>query len=182
MQRNIWASSTKKDERNYIKSLDLNNIFDNKKFCATVKSLFSNKIKSTENIVLSENRKLIIGEEEVANIFNDFFVNIAPNLGIRTQHEFLNTINNLKDPIEIANCKCENHPSIILIKKHMEGANLGKSVTKEKSEKLVANLNIRKAVQSNDIPTRLVKESGYFFLKSRKASQKLLTLSRILQH
>ena len=109
-------------------------------------------------------------------------MNIAPNLGIRTQHEFLNTINNLKDPIEVANCKCENHPSIILIKKHMEGANLGKSVTKEKSEKLVANLNIRKAVQSNDIPTRLVKESGYFFLKSRKASQKLLTLSRILQH
>ena len=88
-----------------------------------MKSLFSNKIKSTENIVLSENRKLIKGEEEVANIFNDFFVNIAPNLGIRTQHEFLNTINNLKDPIEIANCKCENHPSIILIKKHMEGAN-----------------------------------------------------------
>ena len=74
---------------------------------------------------------------KVANIFNDFFVNIVSNLGKRTQHEFLNTTDNSQDPIEIAVCKYENHPSIILIKKHMEGANSSfvfETVTKEKTK------------------------------------------------
>ena len=39
-----------------------------------------------------ENGKLVRDEKEVANIFNDFFVNIALNLGINTEHEFLNLI------------------------------------------------------------------------------------------
>ena len=60
---------------------------------------------------------------KVANIFNDFFVNIVYNLGKRTQYEFLNTTDNSQDTIKNAVCKYENHPSIILIKKHMEGAN-----------------------------------------------------------
>ena len=51
----------------------------------------SNKIKSVENIVLSKNGVLIKDEEKLANIFNNIFVNIVPNLGIKTQHEFLNT-------------------------------------------------------------------------------------------
>ena len=95
-------------------------------------------------------------------------MNIVPNLGIKTQHEFLNTTDNSQDPIENAICKYENHPSIILIKKHMQGANSSfvfETVTKEKIEKLITNLNIRKAVQSNDIPTKLVKEFGYLFSK-----------------
>ena len=93
-QRNICVSLTRKAKRNYYESLDLNNICDNKKFWATVKPLFSNKIKSVENIVLSENGVLIKDEEEVANIFNNFFVNILPNLGIKTHHEFPNTSDN----------------------------------------------------------------------------------------
>ena len=95
-------------------------------------------------------------------------MNIVPNLGIKTQHEFLNTTDNSQEPIENAICKYENHPSIISIKKHMQGANSSfvfETVTKEKIEKLITNLNIRKAVQSNDIPTKLVKEFGHLFSK-----------------
>ena len=83
---------------------------------AIVKPLFSNKMKLTENIVLSENGKLIKDKEDVANKFNDFFVNIVPNLGIRTQHEFLNTTDNSQNPIENAINKYKNHPSITVIK------------------------------------------------------------------
>ena len=53
------------------------------------------------------------------------------------------------------------NPSIILLKKHMEGASSSfvfETATKEKIEKLVSNLNIRKAVQSNDVPTKLDKD------------------------
>ena len=36
---------------------------------------------------------------------------------------------------------------------------------KEKIGKLITNLNMRKAAQSNEIPTKLVKEFGYLFPK-----------------
>ena len=50
----------------------------------------------------------------------------------------------------------------------MQGVNSSfafETVTKEKIEKLITNLIIRKAVQSNDIAKKLVKEFGYFFSK-----------------
>ena len=95
-------------------------------------------------------------------------MNIVPNLGIKTQHEFLNITDKSQDPIDNAICKYENHPNIILIKKHMQGANSSfvfESVTKEKIENLITNLNTKKAVQSNDIPIKLVTKFGYLFLK-----------------
>ena len=61
-QRKICVSLTRKAKRNYYESLDLNDICDNKKFWATVKPLFSNKIKPIENIVLSENGVVIKDE------------------------------------------------------------------------------------------------------------------------
>ena len=45
-------------------------------------------------------------------------MNIVPNLGIKTQYEFVNTADNSQDPIENTICKYEKDPSIILIKKH----------------------------------------------------------------
>ena len=93
-------------------------------------------------------------------------MNIVLNLGNWTQHEFLNTIDNSQDQFQNAICKNENHLSIILIKKHMEGANSSfvfQTVTKEEIEKLVTNINVRKPVQSNAIPTKLVKEFAHIF-------------------
>ena len=46
------------------------------RFWATVNPLFSNKVKSAENILLSGNGKLIKDREQVANILNEFFLNI----------------------------------------------------------------------------------------------------------
>ena len=83
-QRNTCVSLTRKAKRNYYESFNLNNVCDDKKFWTTVKPLFSNKIKWAENIVSSEKGILIKDEVEVANIFKDFFVNIVPNLGIKT--------------------------------------------------------------------------------------------------
>ena len=47
-QRNICVSLIKKAKGNYYENLDIKDINDNKKFWATVKPLFSNKIKSAE--------------------------------------------------------------------------------------------------------------------------------------
>ena len=55
-QRNICVSLVKKPKGNYYENVDLKDINDNKKFWATVKPLFSNKIKSAENIFFRCNR------------------------------------------------------------------------------------------------------------------------------
>ena len=138
----------------------LDDINDNKKFWTTVKPLFCDKIKSVKNITLDENGKLGRDEKEFTNISNDFFVKIVPNLGINTKHDFLNTTNISHNPIEKAVYKYENHSSVIAIKKHIKGTNSSfsfQSVTKEKTAKLITNLDIKKVVQSMDIQTKLVK-------------------------
>ena len=56
-QRNLCISITRNAKRNYYKNLDLKDITDSKKFWATTKPLFSNKIKSTEYITPEENGK-----------------------------------------------------------------------------------------------------------------------------
>ena len=64
-------------------------MFVNKKFWATIKAFFSNEIKPSENIVLSENGKLIKDEEKVANMFNNVFLYIVPNLGWRVNSTWI---------------------------------------------------------------------------------------------
>ena len=54
------------------------------------------------NIRLDGNGKLLRDKKEVANIFYDFFVNAVLNLGINTEHDFLNTTNISHNQIENA--------------------------------------------------------------------------------
>ena len=51
-QRNICVSFVKKAKQNSYENLDFKGVNDSKKFWATVKPLFSNKINSAENIFL----------------------------------------------------------------------------------------------------------------------------------
>ena len=104
-QRNICVSLGKKAKRNYYENLDLKYINDNKKFWATVKPIFSNKIKSAENIYLDESGEVIRNEKEVANVFHKYFVNIVPNIvGITNSHDLLSDLDTTNDPTE-KNCK-----------------------------------------------------------------------------
>ena len=158
-QRNLCVSITRKAKRSYYENLDLKDITDSKKFWATVKPLFSNKIKSTEYITLEENGKIISNDKELARIFNEFFVNIVPNLGINTNHSFLINTDNEDDPIEKAIAKYKNHPCIISIKKFMENSDSSFSFQHVPKDKITKT----KVVQSNDIPTKLIKSFSGFF-------------------
>ena len=53
-QRSIDVSLVKKAVQNYWENVDLKDINDKKKFWATLKTLFANKIKSAENIFFVE--------------------------------------------------------------------------------------------------------------------------------
>ena len=98
--------------------------------------------------------------------FMIFFVNTVPNLGINTEHEFLNTTNISHNRIENAIYKYENHPSVIAIKNRTKNTNSSfsfQAVAEENTAKRITNLDNKKAVQSMDIPTKLVKEFGCLF-------------------
>ena len=53
-------------------------------------------------------------------IFNEFFVNIVPNLGINTNYSFLINTENETHPTETVIAKNKKHHSIISIKKFTE--------------------------------------------------------------
>ena len=108
---------------------------NSKKFRATVKPHFSNI--STECITLEENRKMISNYKELAWNFNEFFVNIVPNLGINTNHSFLINTDNENDPIKKAIADYKNHHSIISIRTFMENSDffLSNMFQKIKSQK-----------------------------------------------
>ena len=109
---------------------------------------------------------MVRDEKEVVNIFNDIFVKIVLHLRKNTEHGFHNSTNISHNPTENATSKYGNYPSVIAIKKHMKSTNSSfsfQTVTKENTAKLITNLDNKKAVQSSDIPTKLVKEFGCLF-------------------
>ena len=66
----------------YFANLNEKDIIDNKKFCQTVKTFLSEKLKSREKITLVEKEELVSSESDVAQRFNQFFSNIVKNLDI----------------------------------------------------------------------------------------------------
>ena len=81
-QRNIFVNLVKKAKRNYYENSDLKDTNDNKKFWATAKCLFSNKIKSAKTFCFRWIRVIIRNEVKADNVFNKYFVNMVPSISI----------------------------------------------------------------------------------------------------
>ena len=60
----------------------MKDISDNKKFWKTIKLLFSHKTKSAVSITLKDSNKIVESQNEVGNIFNDYFSKIVSSLQI----------------------------------------------------------------------------------------------------
>ncbi|XP_057305354.1 uncharacterized protein LOC130642282 [Hydractinia symbiolongicarpus] len=112
-QRNKCVTVCRDAKRIYYTSLNMNNIFDNKRFWKTVKPIFSNKcVKDTVQVIV-ENDQIIREKEHIANIINGHFVNVTNSLHIYgIPHE---NYNDIKNDIENVIKNYEQHPSIIWI-------------------------------------------------------------------
>ena len=75
-QRNLCVALVRRAKQQYFHSLDLNLIIDKKYFWKTVKPLFSEKISHKDIISLTEDRKTVTEDLQVAQIFNNYFINI----------------------------------------------------------------------------------------------------------
>ena len=89
-------------------------------------------------------------------------MNIVPNImGITNNHNLLSDLDTTNDPIEKIINKYQNHSSITSINKHMTHSELTFSfqpVLKEEITNLIRLLNNKEAIQSTDVPTKLIKQ------------------------
>ena len=79
-QRNVCVFLLKKAKKEYRENLDLHNVTDAKSFWKTVKPVLGNKVKTCNTISLIEESTVITSQKALGKIFNEFFVNIVPNL------------------------------------------------------------------------------------------------------
>ena len=165
-----------KARKEFFSKLNTADISDNKVFWNKIKPLFTDKIKSKSKITLIEkelnkdsneiiSEKIISNDNDAAETFNKFFVNIVPNLKIPTNHDFDINFKVTGDPIFDAINKYENHPSIIMIKNKNKTQFSFTVVEHDDILKKVKKLNTSKASQQSDIPTKILRENDEFFAK-----------------
>ena len=106
---------------------------------------------------------MISDDKDVAETFNEFLVNIVPNLKIPTNHDFETHLRESGDPDINAINKYEKHPSIIMIKSKNSGQFSFKPFEYDDILKKVKNLKTSKASQQSDIPTNILRLNCDFF-------------------
>ena len=115
-----------------------------KDFWHTIKPFLSKKTqtKGNDEIILKENEDLISEQNEICNILNNFYVNIADNIGISD-----------KTPSD------ETHPSIQKIREHTSSnASFDfQPVNHSSIKKYLTKLNPKKATGVDTIPPKLLR-------------------------
>ena len=117
-QRNLCAGLLRKAKVAYYKNLKPAVICDNKKFWGAVKPLFSEKCVSADSITLVENGGVVTDDQQVADIFNDFFGGAVRDLNIDyfEHFSFDCVYSENSDPIMGAIEKYSKHLSILKIR------------------------------------------------------------------
>ena len=82
-QRNVCVKLLRQTKEKYFNGINVKSISDNKKFCKTIKSFFSNKGLRMNNIMLIVNNEIVREEKIIANIINNYFTNITTNLKVK---------------------------------------------------------------------------------------------------
>ena len=100
--------------------------------------------------MLQENEDTIVESKKVAEIFNDYFANVASSIG------FDDRIFSTQKAIE----KHENHPSVLKIKGKFGNSNTHfsfKEISSECIKSKLKNINIRKATGFDNIPGKILR-------------------------
>ena len=118
-----------------------------KDFWPTIKPFLSSKTsKNSADIILIENNSLVSDQAEVCNILNDFYINIAKEIGINNQ---------------TSDTATNTHPSIQAIKDNspIEGfENFDfKPVSESQVLKIINSLSSKKATGVDQIPPKILK-------------------------
>ena len=136
-QRNYCVSLIRKEKKVYYSNLNVRGVTDNKTCWRKVKPRFSEKVNLQTKILLvekgndlsdpeisSEVEKVISEDMEIAETFNEFFVNIVSSLKISPKENYETDVGNDNEPILNYINKFKNHPSIKVIKSRKKKSKL----------------------------------------------------------
>ena len=153
-QRNLCVKILRENKTSYYAKIDTKAVCDNKRFWKVVKPLFSNKVQTNSCITLLENNILNSDEKEVAEILNDYFINITQTLGTLQE--------NKGNPVKYQKqSSCEGiikhfqlHPSILKIKASVPCTHMFsfKRVTVAEMKLQLQHLNIKKVLRRKKYP------------------------------
>ena len=82
-QRNFCSSLLKQSKKRHFSNLNVNHVTKNKKFLKTIKPFFTEKNKTTNNIILTENNQTVREDKAICQIFNIYFTNVTKGLILR---------------------------------------------------------------------------------------------------
>ena len=164
-QRNLCVKIFRQNKSSYYAQLDPKVVSDNKRFWKTVKPLFSNKIQSSSCITLLENGVVESDEGKVAEILNDYFVNITETLGIASEHEQEPLNDQEDDPCLTLVKRIQSHPSVLRIKSSVKSTiNFSfRKITVEEMLEQLQNLDRKKGSPQEAIPAKILKSNTDLF-------------------
>ena len=125
-QRNLCTSLRRKNIKRHFENLTFEDQSGNRSFWKAIKPYLTNNGKvSNDNFILYENSELISDEKDVAEVLNDFYINIVEQTTGETQVSFSakSESNSGSDDIQIITDRYENYPSMLRIKEHMNDIN-----------------------------------------------------------
>ena len=76
-QRNFYSNLLKQSKKWHFNSPNVNEVAGNKKFWKTIKPFFTEKNKTTNNIILTENNQTVREDKTICQIFNTYFTNLT---------------------------------------------------------------------------------------------------------
>ena len=116
------------------------------------------------NLCISLIRQANKADKNAADVFNDFFINIVPNLKIEMDHNCNLDFQRTGDPVLDAINKYKCDSSIAMIKSKID-KQLKFSFTPVHEDILrkIKSLKVSKASQQSDIPTRILIDNSKYF-------------------
>ena len=153
----------KRLKKEYFENLDTNVIKNTKTFWKSVKPHFTNKGSDSKKIILVEKDEITTDNAKIADIMNDYFINITKELNIPPP------ISNIKeqrvdtgiDSIDMISHVYREHPSIIKIRHKVDHTSKFSfiKIEQEQLEKEILVLNIKKAAGYDHISPKILKEA-----------------------
>ena len=161
-QRNLCYSLLRRTKKQYFNNINLKDISDNKKFWKCVTPYFSEKGSASTKLMLIENEEILTNESMVANVFNDFFLNVTADIDIK-RYPCMKTFN-----FENLKANFANHESITKIKDSNPISNTDRfcftEFTEEEVRLEISNLSSGKASTYGSIPVSILKQSLDVFI------------------
>ena len=124
----------------------------------------SQKNARSNKITLVEDNSILENDDKIAETFNNFFTSAVSNLNIPLFVDPSMEIDHIEDPILRIIEQYKNNPSIVAINENNLAKQFSfKYIPKSDVEREILNLDVSKASQDSDIPTKIIKINADIF-------------------